>query len=916
MARIFSHSPFSYAESRAVSNAQLETDASVLQVSREATNGHALLAMTSASFGFQFGKILSSGLLRSIPILNHSAALVQFLSSTIGLSSEVLAYEAAQRSFAALENPGIVQNTWRESFFSGLVNFGTLKLGHHLFSAQNFFLREFVSDSLMVTGHHLAHALDLEKNPEGSLLQQFARAATMNLGISAGMTLLHGMSGGRLQKIQQALGHSIHLENSHTFSIPHSQVSSLPSMGRRADPLPFLTKTAQGIRARPKSEVLREAHDEAYKEIVHEALRTGESEGATAEMTDVLRESYVEELTGFGVTHKDLSLEEILEQMDPSDADPSAYYHSSEQRAALEKTRTRANAIREWAKGKNLRVYQCVAPEGKHEEYLEYAFDNLMTLEPLSLYLKGTKYSYPPKTFFLIPGELMEYLEQVEGENTGVPVSEELRMQQVLLNFVRNKLWPLHLSRHRAFVHGHDYHPWYARYHDCFHLTRRNSIPVRMMRALDRLSFEMYRAIHTALLQGEGKEWKLVPYEQQMEIIATVAKVYEAVNPGEWAPYPLKIYETLSRVKHDFGVLWLEHVLLAGLSPALAEFPTYLGLLEKLTMQLPWSSYFVENFEQRMWHYFKWVNPETMSPEQRKYYLKFSHASSRDFFVPPDLAKKEEANARLLDRFKTTRALVFRQLAEHIFHCSVINFHRRQKESWHSLDDAELRQGQIAAKNNFDLILQKALELERCERLAAAGDELPYRISQSHTRILLDASSRNLQEHSSVWRFKVGRSRQVLEKGQLGLEGDFIPTVPAASIELLDSHSYQPGQIVYLRAVSNPTFKYSPEERFVKIEKKSTTLRDHFAAHLEGGSALHIFLGNRGTTRVPSDTLLREAEFADYCCERMRELVPLENEYNRHLLQDFLVWAQRQVLLESEAGRRLRAEIDFFTASF
>lgn len=171
--------------------------------------------MTAASFGFQTGSLLGGTVLRSVfPALARAPQGLRFLSSVCGLGAEVASFEVTQRSLGYLEQGAASPSSlwawqgeggWKQSLWAGLINFGTLKTGNALFACQNFLVRELVSDSAMVAGHHLSHALGWEVAPKGSLSEQFAQAAIANVGISAGMALFQRASGHRAHSIQSSL---------------------------------------------------------------------------------------------------------------------------------------------------------------------------------------------------------------------------------------------------------------------------------------------------------------------------------------------------------------------------------------------------------------------------------------------------------------------------------------------------------------------------------------------------------------------------------------------------------------------------------------------------------------------------------------------------------------------------------------
>jgi len=204
-----------------LSEAQTQADACVGGFLRQATDWHALAALTAGGMAYRLGRIgvmsLGSG---------HG---IRALSFGAGLAAEVSAFEIAHRSLVGArfprpqftsngtggETPPLhpeIPNFWkwsghgglREGLLSSLVTFGTLKGFGRLAQGENLIVQHGSQATGMVLGHQIAFHLGGAR-PVGDLTTQFLHAEATNLQLGAGMAVSHALTGGRLHGIERGL---------------------------------------------------------------------------------------------------------------------------------------------------------------------------------------------------------------------------------------------------------------------------------------------------------------------------------------------------------------------------------------------------------------------------------------------------------------------------------------------------------------------------------------------------------------------------------------------------------------------------------------------------------------------------------------------------------------------------------------
>lgn len=116
---------------------------------------------------------------------------------------------------------GLIKD-WSNSF----INFGILRLFGKIGKGQNPILHHFIQDSGMVLGQNMAYHFDITSKPQGKLLQQFVHAEAVNLQMTAGISLAHFTTGGRLSQIERNLDLEI---EANTFASRNNQNPLAPS---------------------------------------------------------------------------------------------------------------------------------------------------------------------------------------------------------------------------------------------------------------------------------------------------------------------------------------------------------------------------------------------------------------------------------------------------------------------------------------------------------------------------------------------------------------------------------------------------------------------------------------------------------------------------------------------------------------
>lgn len=186
----------SYAKVQAnVSTLQLELDATVQSVVREASRFESLFAMMSGSAAYRLVKNSSLSFFSHLSPFHSSVALLSSVASPlVGLLAEVPVYEGLHRGLLKLmghEEAGSFAEGLRTSFF----NFACIKTFAQLGAGQHFLLRRLSQDLGMVLGNDLTTCLGWTPRQEGSYVKRLLQAEAMSFSMEAGMFLAQGLIG-------------------------------------------------------------------------------------------------------------------------------------------------------------------------------------------------------------------------------------------------------------------------------------------------------------------------------------------------------------------------------------------------------------------------------------------------------------------------------------------------------------------------------------------------------------------------------------------------------------------------------------------------------------------------------------------------------------------------------------------------
>jgi phosphatidylserine decarboxylase precursor len=223
-----------------LTSAQVRVDSLVGSFAEQATDLRSLAAMTAGGMAYRLGRIGAAG--------------SQFLSVGVGLASEVAAFEVTRRGLLSLDHsrPELWRWSGREGLAQGLthslISFGTLRGVGTLTGGQNLIAQHLSQDLGMVAGHHLAAWAGVGERPQGSLIDQVVEAEAVNLQMQAGMGLMHGLTGGRLQGLERQMDREVALRpSSEPVSLPEKTAYTMNS--RIFDPRVFLAipKVAAGL---------------------------------------------------------------------------------------------------------------------------------------------------------------------------------------------------------------------------------------------------------------------------------------------------------------------------------------------------------------------------------------------------------------------------------------------------------------------------------------------------------------------------------------------------------------------------------------------------------------------------------------------------------------------------------------------
>lgn len=186
--------------------AQVEVDELLCNFSEQASDWHNLTAMMMGGLANRLAKIGVLGAASSAPTM------ARVLAPTIGLFAEVSAYRGTNQIFDSVGarsprsgsgNP--TPTMFGKEFLTDYLNFATLKIFGNISVGQNPLLAHALQDGGMVAGHQITYSLALTTKPEGSIAQQFIEAETMNLAMSAGMSLGHFVTGRTFTQFEKAL---------------------------------------------------------------------------------------------------------------------------------------------------------------------------------------------------------------------------------------------------------------------------------------------------------------------------------------------------------------------------------------------------------------------------------------------------------------------------------------------------------------------------------------------------------------------------------------------------------------------------------------------------------------------------------------------------------------------------------------
>lgn len=554
----FSNSRLLISESSQLSSAQLHLDAGVQATSEEISHWQSLTAMSLGGLSYR----LSNLALRQV-----LPGLGRYLAPIFSLGAEVTTYELSQRSLLTLSNHSSNPNLLRWSGTGGIweglrdsyVNFGFLKLGG-MFHSQNLFFQHLTQDLFMVAGHEATAQLGWVEHDNKSFAEKLFNAERTNLQLGAAMGVLHRVLPSlrvfernierqralRISPSENMRVNSVLSFNGETLKATMErgtpEISASSSEAKVLNTQKFLENTLKNIKEYPDSDVLTDVQNERYINTVREALSKGITRGVTAALTDILLESFVAELRRAHFILTEMSVEDLLDELGSQIAPGDVF------------ARRRWQKVKDFVRGKNYIAYRYMGdtqPDHSSNTY-RVAFMNLCVLDTLPFFLQGKQAFTTQGSFHLLPAELLEFLEEAEGTQRGVPVVSYFTQAQVI-NFANDNDWPLLLCRHRAEVHGYMQHPWVARFHDGYHTTKRNTLPYHELKIRDHVSFVLSQHLQPFI--------HTLPVWARDNVEFDIAKLYEGKEVESVSILISKIYETLKRVNSSFADTWLENVL-------------------------------------------------------------------------------------------------------------------------------------------------------------------------------------------------------------------------------------------------------------------------------------------------------------------------------------------------------------------
>ncbi|MFO1519893.1 MAG: hypothetical protein U1F57_09570 [bacterium] len=160
-----------------------------------------LTAMMAGSLAYRMGR---AGIL-ALPAGTYGRVPLQWLSYGGGLASEATVFEGASEilgsgSPSSLKGEGEFRNRWLTTF----VRFGLLKLGGAATVGENLLTQHLFQDAAMIAGEQVTAKLGLTPAPEEGLAEQWVKAEITQWQMTAGMGLLHFLTGGSIAALEKS----------------------------------------------------------------------------------------------------------------------------------------------------------------------------------------------------------------------------------------------------------------------------------------------------------------------------------------------------------------------------------------------------------------------------------------------------------------------------------------------------------------------------------------------------------------------------------------------------------------------------------------------------------------------------------------------------------------------------------------
>ncbi len=182
------HTTLLYANSAAVTSAQLQNEGLSTRFFSGATDLRSLAGMSLGSLAYQSTKL----------ILSNAIAFpwMRLLAPAMALSAEVSTVQASNSFFY-----GNHTSDWRSTW----IHFACLKISSPLLSPQNIFLRHVGQSFTLVTGAEICGRIGLSDREHGSLSQRLISAGVENLQMQMGASFAALATGHGIQRLERTL---------------------------------------------------------------------------------------------------------------------------------------------------------------------------------------------------------------------------------------------------------------------------------------------------------------------------------------------------------------------------------------------------------------------------------------------------------------------------------------------------------------------------------------------------------------------------------------------------------------------------------------------------------------------------------------------------------------------------------------